>query len=135
MLPYTTYLIDLDGVIYRGNALLPGALEFVAWLDASQKKYLYLTNNSFASAEQVLAKLRRLGISANAAHMLTAGQAAVQNIARRFPKGTVYVVEKSLSSGWCKTRAYPWLPSTPTRPMPCWLDLIATSIIRNSPAP
>ena len=92
MLPYTTYLIDLDGVIYRGNALLPGAQEFVAWLDASQKKYLYLTNNSFASAEQVLAKLRRLGISADAAHMLTAGQAAVQNIARRFPKGTVYVV-------------------------------------------
>lgn len=92
MLPYTTYLIDLDGVIYRGNALLPGAQEFVAWLDATHKKYLYLTNNSFASAEQVLAKLRRLGIDAGAAHLLTAGQAAVQNIARHFPKGTVYVV-------------------------------------------
>ena len=24
MLPYTTYLIDLDGVVYRGNELLPG---------------------------------------------------------------------------------------------------------------
>jgi HAD superfamily hydrolase (TIGR01457 family) len=91
-LPYTTYLIDLDGVIYRGNALLPGAQEFVAWLDTNQKKYLYLTNNSFASAAQVLAKLTRLGISADTAHLLTAGQAAVQNIARRFPKGTVYVV-------------------------------------------
>ena len=91
-LPYTTYLIDLDGVIYRGNALLPGAQEFVAWLEANHKKYLYLTNNSFASGAQVLAKLTRLGIAADAVHLLTAGQAAVQNIARRFPKGTVYVV-------------------------------------------
>ena len=92
MLPYTTYLIDLDGVIYRGNELLPGAKEFVAWLDANHKKYLYLTNNSFASGAQVLAKLIRLDIPADAAHLLTAGQAAAQNIARRFPKGVVYVV-------------------------------------------
>ena len=92
MLPYTTYLIDLDGVIYRGNELLPGAKEFVTWLDANQKKYLFLTNNSFATAAQVLAKLQRLGIAADNAHLLTAGQAAVQNIARRFPNGSVYVV-------------------------------------------
>src|ERR1700694_5288481 len=92
MLPYTTYLIDLDGVIYRGNTLLPGAQEFVAWLDANSRKYLYITNTSFASGAQVLTKLTRLGISADTTHLLTAGQAAVQNIARRFPKGTVYVV-------------------------------------------
>ncbi|HVB75684.1 MAG TPA: HAD-IIA family hydrolase [Ktedonobacteraceae bacterium] len=92
MLPYTTYLIDLDGVIYRGNELLPGAKEFVAWLEANHKKYLFLTNNSFASGAQVLDKLTRLGISTDAAHLLTAGQAAVQNIARHFPNGVVYVV-------------------------------------------
>ncbi len=92
MLPYTTYLIDLDGVIYRGNELLPGAKEFVAWLDANQKKYIFLTNNSFATGTQILAKLARLGIATDEAHLLTAGQAAVQNIARRFPKGLVYVV-------------------------------------------
>ena len=33
---YTTYLIDLDGVVYRGETLLPGAREFIAWLDARQ---------------------------------------------------------------------------------------------------
>ena len=61
MLPYTTYLIDLDGVIYRGNELLPGAKEFVAWLEANNKKYLFLTNNSFASEDQVLEKLAAPG--------------------------------------------------------------------------
>ncbi len=92
MLPYTTFLIDLDGVIYRGNELLPGAKEFTTWLETSKKKYLFLTNNSFATAIQILAKLERLGIATNNMHLLTAGQAAVQHIARRFPKGVVYVV-------------------------------------------
>jgi HAD superfamily hydrolase (TIGR01457 family) len=92
LLPYTTYLIDLDGVIYRGNELLPGAKEFVAWLEEQQKKYLYLTNNSFSTSEQVLAKLVRLGIAASNAHLLTAAQAAVQYLERRLPRGEIYVV-------------------------------------------
>lgn len=90
--PYTTYLIDLDGVVYRGEQIIPGAREFIAWLDANQKKYLFLTNNSFASEAQVIAKLARLGISTDGSHVLGAGQAAVQHIARRFPGGTVYVI-------------------------------------------
>jgi HAD superfamily hydrolase (TIGR01457 family) len=92
MLPYTTYLIDLDGVVYRGNELLPGAREFIDWLAANEKKYLFLTNNSFATGEQILAKLGRMGVATDGAHLLTAGQAAVQNIARRIPGGSVYVV-------------------------------------------
>jgi HAD superfamily hydrolase (TIGR01457 family) len=93
MLPqYSTYLIDLDGVVYRGEALLPGAKAFIEWLDTNQKKYLFLTNNSFASEAQVLAKLARLGIITNKSHVMGAGQAAVQNIARRFPGGSIYVI-------------------------------------------
>ena len=98
MLPYTTYLIDLDGVIYRGNELLPGAKEFIAWLKASNKKFLFLTNNSFASETQVLEKLIGLGIVTDTSHLLSAGEAAVQNIARRFPGALVYLVgEQPLS--------------------------------------
>ncbi len=92
MLPYTTYLIDLDGVIYRGNELLPGAKEFIAWLKANNKKFLFLTNNSFASETQVLEKLISLGIVTDTSHLLSAGEAAVQNIARRFPGALVYLV-------------------------------------------
>ncbi len=92
MLPFTTYLIDLDGVIYRGNELLPGAKEFIAWLKANNKKFLFLTNNSFASETQVLEKLTHLGIVTDTSHLLSAGQAAVQNIARRFPDALVYLV-------------------------------------------
>jgi len=98
MLPYTTYLIDLDGVIYRGNELLPGAKEFIAWLKANNKKFLFLTNNSFASETQVLEKLIGLCIVTDTSHLLSAGEAAVQNIARRFPGALVYLVgEQPLS--------------------------------------
>lgn len=93
MLPlFTTYLIDLDGVVYRGEEIVPGAHEFIDWLNANQKKYLFLTNNSFASESQVLTKLARLDITVSSSHILGAGQAAVQNIARRFPGGNIYVV-------------------------------------------
>ena len=57
----TTYLIDLDGVVYRGETIIAGAKEFVQWLRDQQKKYLFLTNNSFASESQVIEKIGTRG--------------------------------------------------------------------------
>lgn len=88
----TTYLIDLDGVVYRGETLIPGAKEFIHWLDSNHKKYLFLTNNSFASEQQVVDKLTRLGILTDSAHVLGAAQAAVQNISHRQPGAAVYII-------------------------------------------
>ncbi len=88
----TTYLIDLDGVIYRGEELVAGAKEFVEWLNANKKKYLFLTNNSFASEQQVVQKLTRLGIATDASHVMGAAQAAVQYIQRHTPDATIYIV-------------------------------------------
>nr|BBH89496.1 haloacid dehalogenase [Thermosporothrix sp. COM3] len=90
--PYTTYLIDLDGVVYRGETLVPGAKDFISWLERTGKKYLFPTNNSFASEAQVVEKLNRLGIPAGKEHVLGAGQASVRNIARRFPGAHVFVI-------------------------------------------
>jgi HAD superfamily hydrolase (TIGR01457 family) len=88
----TTYLIDLDGVIYRGGELLPGAQAFVRWLNKQQKKYLFLTNNSYASRLQVVDKLQRLGIPTDASHILIAADAAVNTIAHRSPHAHVYII-------------------------------------------
>ncbi len=40
------YICDMDGVIYHGDRLLPGAKEFVEWLYRENKNFLFLTNAS-----------------------------------------------------------------------------------------
>jgi HAD superfamily hydrolase (TIGR01450 family) len=92
---YTTYLLDLDGVIYRGNQLLPGVVELLTWLDATGRQALFLSNNSFATPEEVTEKLARLGVPRPGGRVLTAGLAAVQAIATRFPGGRVFVLAVS----------------------------------------
>src|SRR6185436_10262167 len=47
----TGYLIDMDGVIYRENQLIPGAADFVQALAASGTPFLFLTNNSAPTPE------------------------------------------------------------------------------------
>ncbi len=92
MADFRAYLLDLDGVIYRGELLLPGARELVEWLDASGRKALYLSNNSVATPDEVGAKLKRLGMPRPEGRVFTAGLAAAQMVAHRFPGGSVYVL-------------------------------------------
>ncbi len=92
MQDFGAYLLDLDGVVYRGEQLLPGARELVDWLDASGKKVLYLSNNSIATPHQVEAKLVRLGMPRPEGRVLTAGDAAARVLANRFPGGSVFVL-------------------------------------------
>ena len=56
------FIIDMDGVIYHGNKLLPGIPEFLKWLEDSGKKFLFLTNSSERSPRELHEKLMRLGL-------------------------------------------------------------------------
>ncbi|MGD8275995.1 MAG: TIGR01458 family HAD-type hydrolase [Thiohalocapsa sp.] len=57
-----TILFDLDGVLYQGDALLPGAAEAVAWARAEGIPHLFLTNTSSRPRAAIAEKLARLGI-------------------------------------------------------------------------
>lgn len=92
MRDFRAYILDLDGVVYRGEQILPGARELVEWLDANGRKALYLSNNSVQSPEEVAAKLARLGMPRPEGRVLTAGSAAVREVAGRFPGGRVFVL-------------------------------------------
>ena len=59
----TGYLIDMDGVIYRENRLVPGAAEFVAALVEAGIPFLFLTNNSAPTPEDLTVRLKHLGIA------------------------------------------------------------------------
>ena len=41
-----TYIIDLDGTMYRGNTNIDGAREFIDYLHLKNLPYIFLTNNS-----------------------------------------------------------------------------------------
>ena len=57
------YLIDMDGVIYRGNKLIPGSDYFIQSLLEKEIPFLFLTNNSQRSRCDVVLKLANLGIN------------------------------------------------------------------------
>ena len=54
----TGYLIDMDGVIYRENQLIPGAADFVQALNATGTPFLFLTNNSAPTPEDLTVRLK-----------------------------------------------------------------------------
>lgn len=56
------FICDMDGVLYHGNKLLPGAADFIHWLQENEKEYLFLTNNSGMTPKELQQKLERLGV-------------------------------------------------------------------------
>lgn len=64
------FICDMDGVLYHGNKLLPGATEFIQWLQASNKEYLFLTNNSGFTPRELHIKLLRMGIDVSEEHFI-----------------------------------------------------------------
>jgi NagD protein len=86
------FLIDMDGVIYRGSELIPGAERFVRQLLDLELPFFFLTNNSQRTRRDVVAKLRRLGIEVNESHIFTCAMATARFLAAQKPGGTAYVI-------------------------------------------
>ncbi|KAI7877123.1 HAD-like protein [Lichtheimia hyalospora FSU 10163] len=87
------YIIDMDGVIYHGTKLLPGAKELVDFLHRNNKRFLFLTNNSAPTPRELQQKLHRLGIDVTEDHFFTAGQATAEFLKTQMPEGgTVYTI-------------------------------------------
>ncbi len=69
------FVLDLDGVVYVGDAPVPGSPEAIAELHRRGKRVVYLTNDARRSAEGYAGKLRALGIPAEGADVITCGAA------------------------------------------------------------
>jgi NagD protein len=86
------FLLDMDGVIYRGSELIPGADRFVRELLDLELPFFFLTNNSQRTRRDVVAKLRRLGIEVGESHIFTCAMATARFLAAQKPRGTAYVI-------------------------------------------
>ena len=93
---------DMDGVIYHGNRLIPGAEAFIEWLEQSEKKYLFLTNSSQRSPRELSQKLSRLGVHVAEEHLYTSAMATAAFLHSQCPGGSVYVIgEPALVNTLC----------------------------------
>ncbi len=87
------FIIDLDGVLYRGRMPVAGAPEFVAALRHSETPVVLLTNNSARTAAQYVDKLARMRIVIEADRILTSGEATALYLCRVAPDGaTVFAI-------------------------------------------
>ena len=86
------YLIDMDGVLYRGPELIPGADRFVHELRQRQIPFRFLTNNSQRTRRDVATKLARMGIEVEDEHVFTCAMATARFLAQQKPNGTAFVI-------------------------------------------
>ena len=82
----------MDGVIYHGNTLLSGVREFVDWMYATNKQFLFLTNSSERAPRELSTKLARMGLEVDESHFYTSALATAAFLKSQCPGGSAYVI-------------------------------------------
>lgn len=86
------FLIDMDGVVYQGKQLVPGADTFIKRLLDERIPFTFLTNNSQRTRRDVATKLARMGIRVSESHIYTCAMATARFLAAQKPGGTAFVI-------------------------------------------
>lgn len=81
------FLIDLDGVVWTGRELVPGAVEALQALLAAGKEIVFVTNNPARSPATYAERLREAGVPAEDDRVVTAGVATARLAAERVGSG------------------------------------------------
>lgn len=91
--PIRHLIIDMDGVLWRGDEATPGLAAFFAFLEEREVSFVLATNNSSRTPEQYVDKLARLGVDVPLETILTSGLVSASYLADVAPAGTrVYVI-------------------------------------------
>jgi arabinose operon protein AraL len=94
---YAGYALDLDGTVYLGDTLLPGAMETIQALRARGSRVVFLSNNPLRSCAAYAARLSALGVPAEPADVLNSSAVMAAYLARRCPGARLFVIgERSL---------------------------------------
>ena len=89
------YLIDMDGVLISGDTVIPGAVHFIEQLNASQGKFLVLTNYPVYTAKDLAHNLQKMGLNIPPELIFTSAMATAQFLEKQRPNGTAYVIGES----------------------------------------
>ena len=85
-------LIDMDGVVYAGDSLIPGADVLINRLLKENVPFMFMTNNSQRTQIDAVRKLGRMGIKVSEEHVYTSAMATAKFLSTQIPGGTAYVL-------------------------------------------
>src|SRR4029453_17969965 len=92
---YAAYLFDLDGTIYLGDQLLPGARELIMALRDRGVPVRFLSNNPTSDPEQYAAKLTRLGLPTPADEIMNTVVTMTRWLLEHAPGAVVYPIAEA----------------------------------------
>lgn len=89
-------ILDMDGVIWRGKRLLPGVQAFLHAMHVHAMAYIFATNNSTSTAEEIAAHALQFGLHFDPKQILTSSLAAVSYMQSILSEGSrVFVLGES----------------------------------------
>ena len=91
-LPYRGWLFDLDGTIYLGERLIPGADAAIAALRAAGRRVAFLSNKPLQTRAEYAAKLSRLGVPAAPDDVINSSLVLARYLRDRDPGAPVFVI-------------------------------------------
>ena len=75
---FDAVLFDLDGTVYYGSKIIPGANEAITFFKEHGKQVYFTTNNSTKTRQQIFERLTRMGVICELSEVLTSGYLAAQ---------------------------------------------------------
>ncbi len=88
---YDNVILDLDGCVWVGDTVIPGAPEAIAALREAGRAVAFVTNDSRLSPEEYVRKLWSLGCTAAVEEVISAGTALQYHLAERPPAGAFVI--------------------------------------------
>jgi HAD superfamily hydrolase (TIGR01450 family) len=91
---YEGYVFDLDGTIYLGDDLLPGAKRLIGKLRELEKRVVFLSNNPTKSPKMYAEKLTRLGLPTPQDEVVNTVVTMTRWLLRNHPEATVFPISE-----------------------------------------
>lgn len=91
-LPYRGWLFDLDGTVYRGEELIPGAAQVIQALRSAGRRVVFLSNKPIQARADYAVKLTGLGIPAAPEEVVNSSLVLARHLARLDPGAPCFVI-------------------------------------------
>jgi len=90
--PYRGWLLDLDGTVYLGEQLIPGAAVAITALREAGRRVAFLSNKPLQTRDDYAAKLSRLGVPATADDVINSSLVLARHLRTLDAGAPVYVI-------------------------------------------